>query len=154
MATHTLDIGRVLKAVDSKDYEFYTNLTDDEKKAFNPFVLIRFVSNVKGDFETQAWFIEMANECVNKNYWILNKDHKELLWKLYAAIGVGFKCNYSYLKVTKRDSVDKFEKLIADLNPAMKLSDVKLLASMMTVKERAEMLDSMGFDKIQRKEFQ
>lgn len=154
MATHKLDIKRELEAVDLKDYDFYANLSDEEKKAFNPYILMRFVSNVQGDFETQAWFIEMVNECVNKNHWVLSKNHKELLWKLYAATGVGAKCYHSFLKMNKRDSVDKFEKLVADLNPAMKLSDVKLLASLMTTKERSELLDSMGFDKAQRKEYQ
>lgn len=154
MATHKLDIKRELEAVDLKNYNFYTNLTDEEKKAFSPYILMRFVSNVQGDFETQAWFVEMVNECVNKHHWVLSKNHKELLWKLYAASGVGVKCYHNFLKMNRGDSVDKFERLVADLNPALKLSDVKLLASLMSDKERTELMDKMGFDKKQRKEYQ
>jgi hypothetical protein len=68
MATAKLDIKRELKALDTKDYDFYDNLSDDEKKAFNPYILMRYASNVQGDVDIQEWFVEMINECINKNH--------------------------------------------------------------------------------------
>jgi len=43
---------------------------------------------------------------------------------------------------------------LAELHPSYKIEDVKLLASLMTDTEKDELLDDMGFDKKQRKEYE
>lgn len=149
-----LDIKRELAAVDTRNYDFYDSLTDDEKKEFSPFVLMRFIGNVQGDADLQEWFLERTNEMVNKDHWILSKDHKPLLWKLCASTGIGAKCYHPYLAAGKKQKAHKIEKLLAELYPAMKLSEVKLLASLMTKEDCNELFDSLGFDKKQRKEYQ
>jgi len=149
-----LDIKGELSSVDLKDYDFYENLSDEEKKSFSPFILMRYTSNVQGDRDIQEWFVEMTNEMVNKHHWHLSKGHKSLLWKLYAATGAGIKCYHPYLSAGKKEKANKIEKLLCDLNPAMKMSDIKLLASMMDKSDREELFDKMGFDKKQRKEYE
>lgn len=154
MATAILDIKRELRAVDTKDYSFYENLTDDERKAFNPYILMRYTSNVQGDREIQEWFVEMTNEFVNKNHWDLSKNHKALLWKLFAATGAGVTCYHPYLAAGKKEKANKIEKLLAELYPAMKMDEIKMLAKMMDKKDINELFDKMGFDKKQRKEYE
>lgn len=149
-----LDIKRELAAVDLRNYDFYKNLTDQEKKEFSPYVLMRYVSNVQGDEELQEWFIERTNELVNKDHWTLSKDHKELLWMLFAGCGAGAKAYHPYLKAATKEKPVKIEKLLAELYPAMKMSDIKLMAKMMTKEDREELFDKMGFDKKQRKEYE
>ena len=70
-----LDIKRELNAVDRKIYDFYDNLTDEEKKSFSPYILMRYTASVQGDREIQECFLEMTNELVNKNHWDLSKEH-------------------------------------------------------------------------------
>jgi hypothetical protein len=152
--TVKLDIKRELNAVDRKQYNFYENLTDEEKKAFAPFILMRYSASVQGDRDTQEWFLEMTNELVNKHHWTLSKNHKELLWKLFAGIGTGASAYHPYLAAGKKEKAHKIEKLLAELNPAMKLDEVKLLASLMDKKDIEELFDSMGFDKSQRKAYE
>jgi len=154
MATAKLDINRELRAVDAKDYDFYSNLTDEEKKAFSPYILMRYTSNVKLERDIQEWFVEMTNEMVNKHHWQLSKNHKELLWKLFAATGTGINCYHPYLAAGKKEKANKIEKLLVELYPAMKLSDIKIMASMMDKQDREELFDKMGFDKRQRKEYE
>lgn len=149
-----LDIKRELKSVDLKDYNFYENLTPEEKKSFSPYVLMRYVSNVQGDREIQEWFLETTNELVNKNHWELSKNHKGLLWKLFAASGAGVVCFHPYLAAGKKEKANKIEKLLAEIYPAWKMGDVKLLASLMTKEDKEELFDKMGFDKKQRKEYE
>lgn len=149
-----LDIKRELNAVDKKIYEFYDKLSDEEKKEFSPYVLMRYVSNVQGDSDIQAWFVEMTNELVNKNHWDLSKNHKGLLWKLFAASGAGVPCYHPYLKANSKEKANKIEKLIAELNPTMKMSEVKMLGKMMDKKDKEELFDKMGFDKKQRKDYE
>ena len=155
MATAKLDIKRELNAVDRKQYDFYDNLTDEEKKAFSPYILMRYTASVQmPDRDIQEWYLEMTNEMVNKNHWDLSKNHKELLWKLFAATGTGVNCYHPYLAAGKKEKANKIEKLLVELYPAMKLSDIKMLASMMDKKDKEELFDKMGFDKKQRKEYE
>jgi len=149
-----LDIKRELKAVDLKNYNFYSNLTDEEKKAFSPYILMRYTSNVQGDRDIQEWFLEMTNEAVNKHHWLLSKHHKNLLWKLFATTGAGVSCYHPYLAAGKKEKANKIEKLIAEIKPSMKLDEIKLLVKMMTDRDIEELFDSLGFDKKQRKEYE
>jgi hypothetical protein len=149
-----LDIKRELKGVDTKDYYFYDNLTDEEKKSFSPYILMRYISNAQGDRDIQEWFVTTTNDYVNKNHWDLSKNHKALLWKLCAATGAGVSVYHPYLAAGKKEKANKIEKLIAELNPAMKMREVKILAKMMTDEDKKELFDNMGFDKKQRKEYE
>ena len=149
-----LDIKRELNAVDQKNYNFYDNLTDDEKKAFSPYLLMRYTASTQGDRDIQEWFIEMTNEMVNKNHWVLSKNHKALLWKLFAATGAGVNCYHPYLAMGKKEKANKIEKLLCEIYPAMKMDEIKLMASMMDKKDCEELFDKMGFDKKQRKDYE
>ena len=145
-----LDIKRELVALDSKNYDFYNKLSAEEQKSFSPYVLMRYTSNVQGDRDIQEWFLEMTNECVNKNHWQLSKNHKGLLWKLFATAGAGINCYHPYLAAGKKEKANKIEKLLAELYPAMKMDELKLMASMMDKKDKEELFDKMGFDKKER----
>ena len=154
MATAKLDIKRELNAVDQKNYEFYDKLTDEERKAFSPYILMRYTASVQGDRDTQEWFLERTNEMVNKNHWDLSKNHKALLWKLFAATGAGVNCYHPYLAAGKKEKANKIEKLLVELYPAMKMNEIKMLAKMMDKNDIKELFDKMGFDKKQRKEYE
>jgi hypothetical protein len=149
-----LDIKRELKAVDIRDKNFYDNLSDQDKKEFSPYILMRYVSNVQGDVDVQEWFLEMTNELVNKNHWTLSKNHKALLWKLFAGCGTGEVAYHPYLAAGKKQKAVKIEKLLAELNPSMKMEDIKLLASMMDKNDKQELFDKLGYDKKQRKDYE
>jgi hypothetical protein len=149
-----LDIKRELTAVDRKDYDFYDNLTDEEKKAFSPYILMRYTSNVQGDRDIQEWFVEMTNERVNKNHWDLSKNHKGLLWKLFASTGAGVPAYHPYLAAGKKEKANKIEKLLCELYPTMKMNEIKMLAAKMDKEDIKELFDKMGFDKKQRKDYE
>lgn len=149
-----LNIKRELIAVDLKKYDFYEKLTDQEKKEFSPYVLMRYVSNVDGDRDIQEWFLEMTNELVNKNHWDLSKNHKGLLWKLFAATGAGAPAYHPYLAAGKKEKANKIEKLLCELYPTMKMNEIKMLAAKMDKEDIKELFDKMGFDKKQRKDYE
>ena len=154
MATAKLDIKRELNAVDQKNYNFYDNLTDEERKVFSPYILMRYTASTQGDRAIQEWFVEMTNEMVNKHHWDLSKNHKALLWKLFAATGAGVNCYHPYLAAGKKEKANKIEKLLCELYPATKMAEIKMMAKMMTKKDKEELFDKMGFDKKQRKEYE
>jgi hypothetical protein len=153
MATAKLDIKRELNAVDQKNYDFYDSLTEEEQKAFSPFTLMRYTSNVD-DRVVQDEFVERTNEFVNKNFSIISKKHKTLMWKLYAGVGIGMKCYHPYLAAGKKEKTNKIGKLLAELHPAMKIDEINMLAKMMTKQDCKELFDSLGFDAKQRKPYE
>ena len=59
-----------------------------------------------------------------------------------------------YLAAGKKEKANKIEKLLVELYPAMKMSDIKMLAAMMDKQDKEELFDKMGFDKKQRKEYE
>jgi hypothetical protein len=115
---------------------------------------MRYTASCQGDRDVQEHFLEMTNELVNKNHWSLSKNHKPLLWKLFASTGIGETMYHPYLAAGKKAKANKIEKLLAELYPARKMSDIKLLASLMTDADKKELFDKMGFDKSQRKEYE
>lgn len=151
--TRKLEIKDVLKAVDSRNYDFYDSLDDEQKKGFSPYVLMRFMSNVQGDRDMEEWFLTRTNEFVNKDHWTLSKNHKALLWKLSAAVGAGAPAFHPYVPTLKLE-LNKIEKLLAEIYPSMKTENIKLLASMMTEDDKEELFEKMGFDQEQRKPYQ
>ena len=153
MAEH-LDIKRELAGVDLRNYNFYSELTEGEQKSFSPYILMRYVSNAEGSRDLQEWFIEMTNELVNKDHWTLSKNHKALLWKLFAGVGVGNHIRHQYLKAGSKEKADKFEKFLCEIYPSMKLSDIKVLSKMMDKNDRNELFERMGFEKKQRKDYE
>lgn len=150
-----LDINSELRNINRRNHGFYDSLDDDVKKAFSPYILMRYVSNPQDvDPDTYEFIIDRVNDLVNKDHWTLSKGHKGMLWKLFASCGTGVDVRYQYLKLTSKSSANnKTEKLLAELYPAKKMEDIKLLASLMTKDDLNELFDNLGFDKKQRKEF-
>lgn len=149
-----LEISRELKAVNDRYHDFYKNLTEEEKKVFSPFILMRYVSNPQTDAESYGLILDRLNEFVNKNHWVLSKGHKQMLWQLFASCGFQIPLRYNYLKAGSKEKSNKIEKLLEEMYPAMKKSDIKLMASLMTKEDKEELFDSLGFDKKQRKEYE
>jgi len=150
-----LDINSELRNINRRNHGFYDSLDDDVKKAFSPYILMRYVSNPQDvDPETYEFILDRVNDLVNKDHWILSKGHKGMLWKLFASCGTGMDIRYQYLKLTSKSSANnKTEKLLAEIYPAMKMEDIKVLASLMNKDDLNELFDNLGFDKKQRKEY-
>lgn len=97
MATERkLDIFRVLAAVDTKDHTFLPSLTDEEAKAFVPFVVARWMSGT-----TDARQVYFLNEVVNPYLFSL-AEHKELLWNLMTVANSGKKQRYAWNALPSR----------------------------------------------------
>jgi len=63
-----LPLNKVLPALDKKDRKFWDRLSDEEKKAFSPFLYNRYASSVKADTLLQTWYLRSTNERTNKNF--------------------------------------------------------------------------------------
>lgn len=97
-AKKKLDIFRVLKALDDKDISFFSSLSDEEKKEFQPFLVARWLS---GTYSKQQLYL--INELVNQYLFSFSK-HKELLWYLLTICTTGKPQRYTWNKNTTKGS--------------------------------------------------
>lgn len=82
-----LDIKSEMRAFDRKDRDFYDDLTDEEKKKFAPFLMIRWGSAVEGSRELEEYYVIATNERLNRHFFSINTArHKKLQWLMATAV--------------------------------------------------------------------
>jgi hypothetical protein len=101
--SYKLDIMTVLEAADRGKKDFYLNLTEEERKAFAPRVLIRWLSSVSDKSDLQQYSILAVNDLINLGMWSLNK-HPELIWLLMTVAGTGRKQYHQWIPMSRSAS--------------------------------------------------
>ena len=66
-----LNIANEMREFDLKNRNFYTDLTDEEKKKFSNFLMIRWGSSVQGSRDLQEFYVISTNERLNKHFYII-----------------------------------------------------------------------------------
>jgi hypothetical protein len=96
-----LDIFRVLEAINDKDVGFLDKLTEEEAKAFVPFVVQRWLSGTPS--AKQVFFI---NELLNPFVFSL-QGHKKLLWDLMTICSPGKQQRYAWNALPSKKNTSK-----------------------------------------------
>lgn len=139
------DLFEALSAIDRKDYDYYDRLTDEQKKKFNPFMLLKWMSAVKAVPAIQQFHVLSVNEFANK--YTFNEavgKHPKLQWLMLCASGLGNgKQFHQYIK-TKDIKDDETLKFLLVTYPESKLSDLQALAKLITEQEIEKYLDDIG----------
>jgi len=134
----------VMAAIDKKDRGFYNRLTDEQKKAFSAWMMMRYCSSVQG--RDAANYIYMTNELVNYQFMEVSK-HPELQWLLLSACGTGKIGFHPYLKPpNSRKKKNKVFDFISNIMPHMKAEDIDNLINLNTVDELKEYAREHGYD--------
>lgn len=77
-----------LAALDKKDYGYYDRLTEEQKKKFTSFMMVKWFSTTKGNKVSQQFHVLSANEFANK--YLFNENvykHPKLQWLMLCAAG-------------------------------------------------------------------
>ena len=139
-----IPLKEIMAAIDKKDRKFYNNLSDEQKKAFSAWMMMRYCSSVQG--RDAANYIYMTNELVNFQFSEVSK-HPELQWLLLSACGVGKIQFHSYLKPPNaRKKKNKVFEFIYSLFPHMKTEDINNLIDINTIEELKDLAKSNGYD--------
>ena len=127
-----LDIKNEMSKFDNKNREFYDTLSDEEKKKFAPFLMIRWGSSVGGNPDLQAYYLMSCNERLNKNFFEISASkHKKLQWLLATTVSPGMGNQYhQWIKFGKKPSDNKAIKFLRELHPHLKEDDLKLMAEL------------------------
>lgn len=131
-----LSINNEMAQLDRKNRDFFNSLTDEERKKFSNFLMIRYGSSVLGDRELQEYYVKACNYYMNKHFFAINK-HPQLQWLSATAIspGLGSQRHQWIAPKKKEPGATGFKKQIADLFPNMKHDEIELMATITTKKE-------------------
>ena len=147
MAQQKLPVKDILAAIDMGAKSVWDELSDDERKQVNFWLLNRYVSSVKGDREKQELAIFKTNEYYNKNWNELGTKHPKLQWQLLCQSGNTNKIEFhQWIGFKKKTTNNSDHKLLEQIYPNMKQDEVDLLARTSTKKELKELAEEYGID--------
>jgi len=142
-----LPVKDVLAAIDMGARNVYDELSDEEKKQVNFWLLNRYVSSVKGNRESQELAVFKTNEYYNKNWNELGTRHPKLQWQLLCQAGNTGKIEYhQWIGFKKKTSNNNAVKLLEQIYPTMKQDEVELLAGLSSKKELKELAEEYDID--------
>ena len=144
MAQQAFPVKDVLACLDSNAKSVWDELTNEQKKGVNFWLLNRYASSVAGSREAQELAVVMTNQIYNKNWNELGARHPKLQWQLLCSLHnansdirrhawIGFKKKTS-------DNI-KGVKLLEQIYPNMKQDEVELLARISTKKELKQLAE-------------
>lgn len=113
------DLFDALKALDKKDYDYYDRLTPEQQKKFVPYMMLLWMSAIKGSEGISRYYIMAVNEYANKFYFNEHvQKHPKLQWMMLCAASPGLGSQFHQWIPNIKDRVSKLQE------PA-KLKDVK-----------------------------
>ena len=123
-----LNIHNEMAQLDRKNRDFYDELTDDERKKFSNYLMIRWGSSVSGTQGLQEFYVQSINECLNKHFFSINR-HPKLQWLCATAASADEgKLNHTWIAGPKREkAARKIIKELAEFFPSAKISDLECL---------------------------
>lgn len=141
-----LSIKNEMAQFDRKNRDFYDELTDDEKKKFATFLMLKYGANVSGNPDLQAYYLMATNERVNKNFFDLGR-HTKLQWLCCTTVSPDMGNQFHYwLTSKKKEGNNKVAKFLAKIYPNAKQDELELLATMTDVKQLKLLAKEMGMD--------
>jgi hypothetical protein len=142
-----LNIANEMRAFDTKDRNFYKNLTDEERKKFSNYLMIRWGSSVQGSTELQQYYLLSCNENLNKHFFDL-AQYPELQWLSATTVSPGMGTfRHDWIKQKKREgSANKAVKFLRQIYPEYKEDELELLAKINTVDDLKQLAREHGWD--------
>jgi hypothetical protein len=140
-----LSIGNEMTQFDRKNRDFYNSLTEEERKKFSTFLMIRYGSSVSGSRDLQEFYLISTNERLNKNFFPLHK-HPKLQWLMATTVSPGmgtFRHNWIANK-KKEPGANSIKKQIAELYPHLKDDEIELMAKINTKKDIDAYMKQLG----------
>lgn len=140
-----LDLGLVLNALDRRDLQFYSRLTDDDKKHYSPYMLLHYMSSVTDQSEMTDYAVIATNDLVNIGFWNLGK-HPELSHLLLCVAGLGSKQYRPWLTTKKKKSSSNIiiDTWLIEQNPDLNDDELGIIKSGYDIKSWTELVKTSG----------
>ena len=140
-----LTIQNEMRMFDSKNRAFYDELSDEEKKKFSSYLMIRCGSSVSGSPELQEYYLHATNQRLNKHFFELHK-HPKLQWLCATTVSPGMGNHFHRWIGHKKKDPNEGKKLkeLKTMYPNAKLRDLDVLSNIIDKKEITQYKKSLG----------
>ena len=148
MAQQAFPVKDVLACIDSNAKSVWNELTDEQKKCVNFWLLNRYASSVSGTREAQELAVVMTNQIYNKNWNELGTRHPKLQWQLLCSLHNANSDirRHNWIGFKKKTGNNNGVKLLQQIYPNMKQDEVELLARISTKKELKQLAEEHSID--------
>jgi hypothetical protein len=114
-----VDLFDMLAAIDKKDYGYYDRLTPEQQKKFVPFMMIQWISAIKGNSDLQNYYLSSTEYHANKYFFNENVyKHPKLQWLMLCAASPGLGKQF-------HQWIPNISQKVAKLEAPAKLKDIK-----------------------------
>jgi hypothetical protein len=143
-----LSIANEMAEFDRKNRKFYDELTDEERKKFSNYLMIRWGSSVQGSRELQEFYVIATNERLNKRFFDINR-HPRLQWLTATTVSPGLGTQrHTWIAPKKKEvGASSVRKQLAELYPNLKDDELDLLAKITDKKELDAYIKDLGREK-------
>jgi len=143
-----LSIANEMTQFDRKNRRFYNELSDEEKKKFSNYLMIRWGSSVQGSAELQEFYLIACNERLNKHFFAINR-HPRLQWLCATTVSPDLGTHrHSWIAPKKKEGgTSTVRKQLTELYPTMKSDELDVMTAITTKKELDTYLKELGREK-------
>jgi hypothetical protein len=143
-----LSINNEMRVLDSKHRAFMDELTEEERKKFSPYIIMRYAASVEGSADFQEWYLRSTNERVNQNFFDVGSKHAKLQWLLCTTVSpnMGTQRHYWITPKKNQSGNSKAAKLLKQLYPNLKADEIDLLVKINDVKDLQQLAKAHGFE--------
>ena len=136
-----------MRQFDLKNRGFYDELTDEERKKFSNFLMLRWGSAVNhSNRDLQEYYVISTNQNMNRNFFDLGK-HPKLQWLLATCVSPNMGAHkHEWIAFKGKASKNKRANFLGTLYPTMKMSDLELMANEMTDDDVKLLLRDLGWE--------
>jgi hypothetical protein len=140
-----LNIANEMNCFDRKDRDFYNSLTDEERKKFSNYLMVRWGSSVQGSRDLQEFYLISCNERLNKHFFNINK-HPQLQWLCATGVSPGLGTHrHQWIAPKKKEpGASGIRKQLVELYPHLKDDEIELLSKINTKKDIDAYLKQSG----------
>lgn len=142
-----LHIANEMREFDCKNREFYDELTDEERRRFSPYLMIRWGSSVEGNADLQEYYLLSTNKRLNHGFFSINASrHKKLLWLMATTVSpdVGAVRHRWIAPRKSRSKGSQHRRTMCELFPHLRDDEIDLMISLNSEQVVAEYLRELG----------
>ncbi len=143
-----LHISNEMAAFDCKDRAYYDKFTDEQRKKFSTYLMLRYGASVTGDVTLQSYYLMATNQRVNKHFFDLNR-HPKLQWLMCTSVSPDMGNKYHYWLPAKKKvgaSTNKLIKFVREIWPNLKEDELEMIITLNDKKELKQLAKEHGWN--------
>jgi len=143
-----LTIANEMRVFDRKDRAFYDSLTEEERKKFSNYLMIRWGSSVEGSRDLQEFYVIATNERFNKHFFNVGR-HPKLQWLMATTVSPGMGTHrHTWISPKKKEAgLSAKKKRLQEIYPHYRDDEIDVMAQVVSNKELDEYDRASGKDK-------